>query len=392
MEAILNFRYISFKATSTGEYPKRWREIASRAHRYIDDHSETCKVVQLIWFFERKEGLSCHDFKKSIRELEEMNPFESMAQTFVPQPPAGDYKVELIIRYIHDPGRQFDVHFKSSGAEKYACITSGNNCFVLVGGLGCSDNRINVTDQANMAFSDLQAVLVAENMGFRHLVRQWNYIDDIVGTSLRKGKEYQHYQEFNEVRADWYSKDNLSNNFPAATGIGTFGGGVIVEGIAARLDSANKLFSLANPRQEDAHSYTKTKLIGDQASSAPLFERGKMLLGKDSGYIWVSGTAAIRGQDSVSGSLSDQTLVTCENIDELISPKNLIRAGLEKEDYVIEPVYVRAYLKPGYDGAFVESYLNEIYSSAVVHVLTADICRPELLVEIEAEFRIQNSD
>jgi len=388
MEAILNFRYISFKATSKGEYPERWREIASRAQRFIDDHRETYKVVQLVWFFERKEGLSCHDFKKSIRELEEMKSFESMAQTFVPQPPVGDYKVELIIRYVYDPGRQFDVHFKSSGVEKYACITSGNNFFVLVGGLGCSDNRIDVTDQADVAFSDLQAVLAAEDLSFSHLVRQWNYIDDIVGISFRRGKEHQHYQEFNEVRAKWYSKNGLINNFPAATGIGTFGGGVIVEGIAARLGSGAKLLSITNPRQEDAHSYSKTKLIGDQASSAPLFERGKMLVGKDSGYIWVSGTAAIRGQDSVSGSLSDQTRVTCENIDELISPDNLIRARLEIEDFDIEPVYVRAYLKPGYDGMFVESYLKEFYPTAMIHVLTADICRPELLVEIEAEFRL----
>ncbi|MCD6346149.1 MAG: hypothetical protein J7L96_01885, partial [Bacteroidales bacterium] len=318
METILNFRYISFKATSSREYPERWREIAHRARRFIDDHRKTCKFVQLIWFFDRQEGVSCRDFKQSIRELEEMSLFESMAQTFVPQPPAGDCKVELIIRYIHDPGRQFVVHFKSSGDEKYASITSGNNCFVLVGGLGCSDNRIDVTEQASIAFSDLQTVLAAENLNFRHIMRQWNYIDDIVGISFRRGKEFQHYQEFNEVRAAWYSKNGLSNNFPAATGIGTFGGGVIVEGIAARLDTANKLYSIANPSQEDAHSYSKTKLVGDLTSSVPLFERGKMLVGKYSGYIWVSGTAAIRGQDSVSGSLSDQTRITCENIDELI--------------------------------------------------------------------------
>ncbi|MCD6346064.1 MAG: hypothetical protein J7L96_01455, partial [Bacteroidales bacterium] len=73
---------------------------------------------------------------------------------------------------------------------------------------------------------------------------------------------------------------------------------------------------------------------------------------------------------------------------ELISPDNLIRAGLEIEDFVIDPVYIRAYVKPGYDGIVVENYLKELYPTAMVHVLTADICRPELLVEIEAEFRL----
>lgn len=388
MSCLFDFQYISIKASVASGFFQEWREIASEATLFVEKNRHSQQTLQLIWFFKPPKDMSWHNLQKSVGDLYEMKKLKSITQTFISQPPIGDSKIELIIRFINETRDQLNIQFKEAKGNRYTCITSGENCWVLMGGIGCSDGKLEVSEQAKCVFSDLHMVLAKENLGFKHLVRQWNYIENIVGFSHQSDREYQHYQEFNEIRAEWYSENGLTHDFPAATGIGAHGGGVIIEGIAARLDSSYKFLPIGNPRQENAHSYSKAKLIGIHASSAPLFERGKMIFGNDEGYIWVSGTAAIRGEDSVSGNISDQTRITCENIDELISQTNLQKAGLTISNFVIKPVYIRAYVKPGQDGLLVEQLIIQRYPDALVHVLYADICREELLVEVEGEFRV----
>ncbi len=390
MDAIFSFRYISIRVTESGSYLEKWRELAGKAGNFVEENRGRYHVLQLLWFFRRQEGVSCRDFRRSVGELGEMQRLGTITQTFIPQAPVGDNEVELIIRYIEDNESRIDLHYKESFGKPYSVISESNCRWVLMGGLGCSDECVNVTEQANRAFSDLFAVIKAEGLGFEHLLRQWNYIDNITGVSQREGLEYQHYQEFNEVRAKWYNERGLTNNYPAATGIGTIGGGVIIEGIAAGLNSEYQVLPIANPRQEDAHSYSKAKLVGSGASSVPLFERAKIITRQKNGYIWVSGTAAIRGEDSVSGNIADQTRVTCDNIDELISNKNLLTTGIELQNFTVDPVYIRAYVKHSEDGIYVKEYIKQRYPDALTHVLKADICREELLVEVEGEFRLSD--
>ena len=182
--------------------------------------------------------------------------------------------------------------------------------------------------------------------------------------------------------------NGLSNNFPAATGIGTEGKVVRLEIIACTPSDSFRLYSIQNPDQQNAHEYSKKQLVGDVKESTPLFERGKMIFGEGKGHIWVSGTAAIKGEESVDGDIMQQTRTTCENIDRLIDSENLVRTGLPKSVYIIKPLYIRAYVKHRKDGNGVRRFLEEKYHGALIHVLKADVCREELLVEIEGEFSI----
>ena len=114
-----------------------------------------------------------------------------------------------------------------------------------------------------------------------------------------------------------------------------------------------------------------------------------MIFSKGKGHIWVSGTAAIRGEDSIPGGVLEQTLITCGNIETLTDPENLIRSGLAPGKYILEPVYIRAYVKNFDQGELVQNFLEKRYPEAPIHVLQADICREELLVEVEGEFSIR---
>ena len=108
----------------------------------------------------------------------------------------------------------------------------------------------------------LKDILSMEKLGMRDLVRQWNYIGDILEQEIGERGLIQNYQEFNEVRSQWYSQNGLVQDYPAATGIGTKGGGVRIEFIASRMVDPFLVFSLKNPFQQDAHQYSHDQLVG----------------------------------------------------------------------------------------------------------------------------------
>ena len=110
--------------------------------------------------------------------------------------------------------------------------------------------------------------------------------------------------------------------------------------------------------------------------------------------IYVSGTAAIKGQLSIAqDDAYYQTLVTIDNIEQLTTIKNLIEHQIPVSTHsVVEPVSFRIYAKTLADIQKVQTAFKSRFGKMKnVQFLIADICRPELLVEIEGTFLIENS-
>ena len=94
-----------------------------------------------------------------------------------------------------------------------------------------------------------------------------------------------------------------------------------------------------------------------------------MTCGKER-LIYVSGTAAIRGEESLRQvGLARQLAVTMENIQELIGSAPL--------------VYLRVYLKHPTDYAEAVRLLADYALGIPITFMWADVCREELLIEIE---------
>ena len=160
------------------------------------------------------------------------------------------------------------------------------------------------------------------------IVRQWNYINNITEFD----GDIQNYQAFNDSRTLYYDKASwAANGYPAATGIGMDCGGVIVEVIASKINTGEKnIYPIDNSLQMAAHNYSQNVLLGEKDGrlhnkSTPKFERAKTIISNNKGVCFVSGTAAIRGELSLGNSnIEEQTSMTIENIDYLISDKNHI--------------------------------------------------------------------
>jgi hypothetical protein len=242
---------------------------------------------------------------------------------------------------------------------------------LITGGLVSAGITGNTFEQASSVFRKTAAVLIRENMPVNSIIRQWNYIGDITGYS----GGMQNYHQFNLARSQFYDTAVWDNGYPAATATGITAGGVIVRVEAFGATSpAIKNFAINNTLQVAAHRYSAEVLAGhDKTLYAPRFERARLL--GDDGYetVYVSGTAAIRGEKSVAETdVVEQTRITLENMINLYPGK-------------AKPVFdiLVIYLKYAQDYRAVKAFIDQHAEAPSTVYVEADMCREELLVEIE---------
>jgi enamine deaminase RidA (YjgF/YER057c/UK114 family) len=187
----------------------------------------------------------------------------------------------------------------------------------LVGNVQSYENKA-CKINAEKAFSELINIFTEAFFPLNSIVRQWNYIEDILGDD----NGLQRYQEFNNVRSGVYSDTFGEKGYPAATGIGMNQGGIIIEFIAIKsLELISK--PIDNPLQISAHRYTENVLIGENCvvKETPKFERARFLELFNKKLVLISGTAAIIGENTAGvGDPVKQTEITIENINKLYSP------------------------------------------------------------------------
>ena len=254
-------------------------------------------------------------------------------------------------------------------------IKKGGSTEIISEGILPADITASTFAQASSIFSTIGSILKENGFQPCNIYRQWNYIEGI--TELNNGS--QNYQEFNDARSIFYSSCNWSNGYPAATGIGTSRGGVMIEFYAAKGNDSTNL-PIDNPMQIAAHSYSQNVLDGKvmkelSERTTPKFERARIA----GNTIYISGTAAIKGEKSTKSlSTVEQAACTMEIMDNLISKENIPVANNGSQYDIL-----RIYVKNEQEIPAVHAFMEEHYPAIPKHCLVADICRPELLIEIE---------
>ena len=256
----------------------------------------------------------------------------------------------------------------------YATLRNGNEKIILISGVHGSQNQ-SITQQSNAVFQVIGEILELENLPVSSIIRQWNYIPEITHFE----NYFQHYQQFNDARTLFYESEDWDRGFPAATGIGTFNAPLVVDVIA--MQGQKKEIPLINLNQVNAHIYSDKVLFGAEDTvlkqrSTPKFERAKLIEGKQVVSVFISGTAAIIGEESFAlNNASEQTSITIDNIKNLISNLNTCEPQLE---------FVRVYIKKRIDFEAIKNVCEKRLPNVKIIYVEADICREELLVEIEA--------
>jgi len=274
---------------------------------------------------------------------------------------------------------------KNINGITYATIDTDNNKMIISGAIEHDDKSLTIAEQSSHVFEIMAEILKTEQIDLNLVDRQWNYLENITFNCDRAG---QHYQQLNDVRSKYYATTKWDNGYPSATGIGTTAGGLMVQFDAATLNSARTV-SLDNSLQIAAHQYSKQVLIGEtKNATTPKFERAKAIVystifGDTNTQIYISGTAAIRGENSLTGvDIKAQTIATIENIEYLISLENLKKHNISVPKAPKIKIF-RVYLKS--EALYKEAHeiIARRYPAIPTLYVVCDVCRDELLIEIE---------
>jgi enamine deaminase RidA (YjgF/YER057c/UK114 family) len=150
------------------------------------------------------------------------------------------------------------------------------------------------------------------------------------------------------------------------------------------LDSQRRdvfVMPLENPRQTAAYDYH-----AKYSPQSPKFSRAMAVVQGHFISTLVSGTASIvNAQTCHPGDIAGQTRQTIENIERLIAPENFARHGLDGAGATLKDIAkVRVYVKRQVDYEQCREICERLLPRIPAIYLHADICRPDLLVEIEA--------
>lgn len=244
-----------------------------------------------------------------------------------------------------------------------------------------------VYDGSLRAFQDMNALLQGAGVRFDQVVRTWLYLGDIVGPE----GETQRYKELNRARTDYYEPihfltDRLAPGregryFPASTGIGADHRGVVMGCIALATSRKDILATpLENPRQVSAFDYA-----ANYSPRSPKFSRAMAISSLVNATIFVSGTASITQSETRHvGDPVAQTHETLNNIEALIAEDNLRRHGLPGLGATLADLgMARVYIKLPEHCEAIQAACRERLGDVPTIYTYADVCRPDLLVEIE---------
>jgi enamine deaminase RidA (YjgF/YER057c/UK114 family) len=235
--------------------------------------------------------------------------------------------------------------------------------------------------------TQLEAALRAAGSGFEEVVRTWFYLGEITGPE----GDSQRYKELNRARADFYKKIQFHCSpsqpsipqgiYPASTGIGMSGTQLVAGCLALNTKVRDAFFvSLENPQQTPAYAYHPR-----YSPQSPKFSRAVALVLGNYITTWLSGTASVvHSVSRHSGDIERQTEQTIENIEKLISVENFGFHGVKNAGAELSHLAkIRVYLKRAEDFAACKAICDRRFGPVPAIYAVADVCRPELLVEIE---------
>lgn len=298
------------------------------------------------------------------------------AYSYVSQPLLGSHKLGLEIQSLEGCSDNVCFYYMQLAGLRYVKIGDGKSCLLFLSAAFSADWSASVSRQAETAFNMLKTVIEEEGLEISDIVHQWNYIERI--TEFEEAGR-QRYQEFNDTRSRFYAHSFDGSGFPAATGIGTKWGGVQIE-VDVVGKTGLRSVRIDNPCQQCAYKYSSQVLVGESGKTTPKFERARLVALPVGEWIYISGTAAIRGEQTFEADVAVQTKLSLENIKILLSRQNLSECGIDGQAQLAS---LRVYVKNEKDFLLVKQNLGNTFQKQEIIYVQADVCRDNLLVEIE---------
>ncbi len=210
--------------------------------------------------------------------------------------------------------------------------------------------------------------------GYPELWRVWHYLGEI-----NQGEgDAERYRQFCAGR--YRALDDHAGfemRLPAASAIGSHGGGLTLIALAGKRPGRQ----VENPRQVSAFRYPRAYGL-----RSPSFSRATLLPWADGPRLLVSGTASIVGHATAcAGDTVGQLRQTASNLQVLLAHAVQTQLpGRNPQEFKAESYSI--YLRHQEDLPLVQPLLGELFGDTPLQLLAGDICRRELLIEVEAMY------
>jgi chorismate lyase/3-hydroxybenzoate synthase len=223
----------------------------------------------------------------------------------------------------------------------------------------------------------------------RHPVRFWNFIPGI-HAELDDGLD--RYMAFNAGRfaafREWFgSEATFSRDLPTASAVGIASGPLVIHGLGC----VEPGLPIENPRQIPAYSYSRR--YGPQP---PCFARATRLAPASSQRperLLVGGTASIVGEDSQhERDAREQMIETFANLARLLERAYEVAHVAGRPDDALRAfTHLRVYIVREDDATVVRRLVAARFPQVEsIEYARADLCRRELLVEIEGRAELNS--
>lgn len=235
----------------------------------------------------------------------------------------------------------------------------------VVGGLMHSEKTLPAAEQTRQTLATLQAVLAQAGFELADTVRTWFFLENIL----------QWYDDFNRARAQIYSGVKFrTGSLPASTGVGAKNPAGSALALAAwafqPLAASASAEEIASPLQCPAPAYGSS------------FSRAMEISSERRRRLFISGTASIApgGKTLWLGDVRRQMELSMEVVEAILQSRGFAFADLTR---------ATAYFRDAADAGIFSEWLttNGLQKMPLVYA-QCDICRNDLLFELEAEAEI----
>lgn len=318
-----------------------------------------------------------------------------------PTPPSGNHQALMTFRFRgdHSPLAESDIEIplqklgNASGSERWwyrgdvehttlddvriASCAEYLTLSINIPHEECLDVRETTRRAYELLFEALE-----QRPGFE-FVRIWNFLGDI-----NQGEnDQERYRQLSIGRAEAFANRRIvDESAPAGTAIGTpAGNGLQIIALA----SARQLDPVENPQQTSAFNYPR-----QYGPSSPKFSRSGIVTAPCSLLFFVSGTAAVVGHESAFPFRTipqlDTTLKNLGSLTDAVAA----RYATPSDCLLDASSHLRVYLRDVSDFERIRAAISTALpmpESQVIY-LQGDICRRELMVEVEACTVIHRND
>jgi len=261
-------------------------------------------------------------------------------------------------------GRCGAIHYRHDEEVLFGVIVQSETVFAAVA------DKTPLQQATESAYRRVFALL--DTLHYPYLFRCWNYIADINTHSF--GLE--RYRQFNQGRQDAFLAHGreVVGNVPAASALGSAQGPLAIAFLAGRVAQSN----IENPRQISAYQYPP-----QYGPRSPTFSRASLVRLRQEEVLFVSGTASIVGHATRHpADVAAQARETMTNIEAVLAEAN---RQASRPRFDLHSLHYIVYVRNPADLAQIRAELAHCVGNSLKAVyLQADVCRQDLLLEIEA--------